>query len=396
MRIKRTALQYAVLPENLSTVRNFFHIPYTFMISSFGETEQIATWSELRKGLSRSWQLDLWLFLSGVAIVGLGVFGFKTDRALAMFLFWVWLLALAWNFSMLLVAALTYSEFFTTTQRLTYLFGYVAIADFLVALPSLLTGSKPPTSGSAIARSAALAGTAAILGFGAWWWQRQGLPSGRLASNFVTVLMWLAAAWVIVGLRAPLARARRYTSPVLALLPLILLAPFLGERALKSSEQPPLARAQPDWFGKNNPFGLSPSLIEWVRGLPAGQTFLVSPGGRDCVHLYAAVYPVLFPVVNDVLADRPDRALIDANQHPLVFKITPGDTTATITVRHEAARQWLTDRHVNYLLLNHDYYDSYLRDYVGQHPDDFQIAFANGADREVVVRFLPNARPERH
>ena len=186
MKIKKTALQYASLPENVVGVRNFFHIPYLFMMSKITDRDTMLTWEELnRSSIEPTWQLDCWLLLSGLGIVVLGVFGRREDRGLAAHYFWLWFLALAWNCSMLVIFALTYSEFFMVTQRLLYLFAYIVIADMLLIVPRLLARLTPRRGQAHLLGLAAVAG-----GVGLWYWQRRGMPGAKPMSVALTIAMW--------------------------------------------------------------------------------------------------------------------------------------------------------------------------------------------------------------
>lgn len=118
--------------------------------------------------------------------------------------------------------------------------------------------------------------------------------------------------------------------------------------------------------------------------LPPGQMFLVHPDGRDCIHAYAPHYEAILPVTT-LLADFPVRHAVEAGEHPLLVKnYSPG----TYAVKHEEAQAWLQEMGVTYLLLNHEYYDGYLREYIDAHPLTYQAVFHDPSHRELVVRFV--------
>jgi hypothetical protein len=198
--------------------------------------------------------------------------------------------------------------------------------------------------------------------------------------------MWAAAAWMLIDRRGRWAVANRSTGLAFGWLLLLFFLPFLADRVNSDVRHKRLTlRAQPHWFQDDNPFGLSGNLIGWVRGLPPGQTFLVHPDHRDCIHAYAPHYEAIFPVTI-LLLDFPVRHAVEVGEHPLLVKnFSPG----MYAVKHEQAQQWLRERDVNYLLLNHEYYDNYLRDYIDANPLIFQVVFHSPAHREMVVRFVP-------
>ncbi len=384
MKIKKAALQYAAMPENVVGVRNFFHIPYLFMMSRISERDTMLTWNELNsESIEPSWQLDIWLLLSGLGVVVLAVFGRREDRGLAAHYFWLWFLALAWNCSMLVVFALTYSEFFMVTQRLLYLFAYIVIADMVLTMPRILACLASGKRQVLLLGLGALGGGVAL-----WLWQRYGLPGAKRLSLVLTILMWGAAAWMPIDRRRRSALAPRSTGIALGWIALLFFLPLLADRAYHVvRDQSVMRRDQPNWFADDNPFGFSGKLIAWMRALPARQMFLVHPDGRDCIHAYAPHYEAIFPVTT-LLLDFPVRHAVASGEHPLLVKnYSPG----AYAVKHEQAKAWLKENGVNYLLLNHEYYDNYLRDYIDAHPLIYQVAFHDPAHRELVVRFVPQS-----
>lgn len=377
MKIKKLALEYAALPENLAGVRNFFHVPYTFMISTITERENVLSWQELNQNsIEPSWLLDPWLIFSGIGLIALGIFGRREERGLAAYYFWLWLLALAWNCSMLVIFALTYSEFFMVTPRLLYLFAYLIIADVVLMLPRAVP-SFAPRAGVPFA--------ALAVGIGAWAWQHYGSPGAKRLSPVLTALMWLAALWVLLDRRQKTALKAGPAAIGLGGIALLFFAPFLAERAYHVvGDKPVLSRSQPKWFDDDNPFGMSAELIAWTRTLPPRQMFLVHPDGQDCIHAYAPHYEAIFPVTI-LLLDFPTRHAVATGQHPVLAR----RDSAGLAIQHAQAQAWLKARGIDYLLLNHEDYDNGLRAYVDAHPQHFEVVFHNAGKRELVVRYSP-------
>ncbi|MGH9174441.1 MAG: hypothetical protein ACRD1H_08790, partial [Vicinamibacterales bacterium] len=140
------------------------------------------------------------------------------------------------------------------------------------------------------------------------------------------------------------------------------------------------------------PFGLSRRLIVWVRSLPPRQQFLVPPADyvplneMDAISLYAPQYSYVFPCTV-LLKDLPERARIAGGTHPLM--VSPPSAWAGRSEPpggHEAAKEWLGDCEIDYVLINREYYGSYLHAYVLQHGEDYPIVFHNPEQKELVVQ----------
>jgi hypothetical protein len=77
-------------------------------------------------------------------------------------------------------------------------------------------------------------------------------------------------------------------------------------------------RPSVEWFKDNNPLGFSMRLIEYVRSIGPGKTFLVNPVGKAFIPLYAPHYVAVVPnVIGTVIMDRAVYREVRGNKHPL-------------------------------------------------------------------------------
>ena len=269
-------------------MRNMFNFPFHLVLSSLVTPDEIMPWSKIQEEtLKPAWQFDGWLLLSAVACVVLGLWGRAQDGRLAGYYFLLWFLALAWNTSMLVILALTYSEFFMSTPRILYLFSYLVIADALVVgLGRLQAIAGLTRRGLGYLRLDTLTRRAtwitaslcalAMLTLGMYlqaWQSGQGPPAGAHALSVVLSLLMPLA--VLKGVVLP-SRLPATGSPGAGVLLAIaaFFVPFLahtwkdGLQTGKYADRPEI-----HWFEAGNPCGLSPEVIAWATACRRGSGF---------------------------------------------------------------------------------------------------------------------------
>ncbi len=134
--IKKVAFKNAFLPENFIGIRNLFNFPHHLSLSSS------ANFRLILDNFTKDWNFFLWLILSAIAIPILCFMGDKEDRKLSLFFILLWFLVLGWNFSMLIITTLTYSEIYMTTPRMIYTFSYIIIPAAIYRLSQLLNQKR--------------------------------------------------------------------------------------------------------------------------------------------------------------------------------------------------------------------------------------------------------------
>jgi hypothetical protein len=385
--LKKQAVAYALMPENILGVRHFFNFPYHFL-PAHESLESFRPWPEMRASLYAGWHVDPWIICAAVAALILGLFGRADDCRLSGYFLLLWFVALCWNFSLLLIFALTYSEFYMTTPRLLYLLSYLVMADGLVfvirggwercaRVMSWFTFSRgrlPLTCFVLVS----LASFAAGYGFE---------TAVRTAAAYrplcicLSLFMFLTLLKIICfrSLDAP----SGYISPGAVFVPVLLFfVPYLATHLRHDYRVGRFARRAPlAWYEASNPFGLSPKFIVWIQGLPPQRIFLVHPDKTACLYAYAPHYLAIFTGAR-LFKDFATLAQVREGRHPL-FPIA----AAAGKEAHSAAVGWLGDHRVDYIFLNKDDYDSPRRAYFLSHPTEYSIAFDNSTAREIVFRY---------
>ncbi len=141
--LKKIALSYAVLPENLVGFRLPFNFPSDLRVTMGLNPERVLLSNQITSIFNSDWHLWPWLILSFLSLQILYFFGNKEDKALGLFYTLSWFILLCWNFTMLLLIVFTYSEINFTTPRMIYLFAYIIIGDALyLVLWNVLKGRK--------------------------------------------------------------------------------------------------------------------------------------------------------------------------------------------------------------------------------------------------------------
>jgi hypothetical protein len=409
MAIKKAAVRYALLPENVLGGRNLFHFPFHLGLSGAHSPEQIMSWQEVDQRLvTPAWQSDGWLLASALAMAVLCLLGERRDRRLGTYYFVFWFVALCWNFSMLLILALTYSEFYMTSPRLLYLLAYLTIMaglrivagrlqDFFIHCRHWLATRRGRQLGPVAAAGPAAAwATAAVCGLAGWGlkaWHPELVPGHSLLYWVTVVLSGMMVAGVLVAVfwrdrTGSRPAARRVFVGALPLAAFFLVPAYDGVRGdIRSGRWSP--RGEIHWNESGNPFGFSSELIAAVRALGPGQRILAYPYDANYLDAYAPHYMAI-SMVNTVVRDLEVRREIAAGRHVLLPppKAVGGLSTQPRRVDHAAARAWLRRQRVDYVLVNRAHYDGYLRSYLLEHADEYRIVIDRPRTRELFVKCL--------
>jgi hypothetical protein len=382
--IKMTALRYAFLPENVGGVRNLFLLPPRLELSSMKDPDLIKSSNDIRQQCT-AWQFVPWLILSAFFLPLLSFFGDREDRDIALFYLLLWFLALAWNFSMLLILALTYSEFYMGALRIIYIFAYIIIADGFFLLSPVFSGGTQKGARLLIMPSVLfLSGCLTHLVWSLY-------PVNLFRS--LSVLLCIAAIGSFMVLLVPtLAAKKAYGAPHIssAIIGMILffLPIMADDYALTVPNLLSARREQVNWFVKGNPLGFSPRLIRYLRGLPPKNTILVDPLGKSCIFIYSPQYSVVIPaIITTIIKDREVYREVAEGRHPLFIPLQPVPEHTEVLIDHAKARKWLDRYKVNYVLAEGRYYDV-LHSYAVGHPESFSVAFDAPRSREALFLYI--------
>ena len=295
-KVKETALNYAFLPENVLGVRNLFNFPMYFTLSSSIDPNTILKREQLSNYFGKNWNFNLWLILSVIAILFIPFFGQGEDKKLTLFYLLLWFLVLSWNFSMLVVIVLTYSEIHITTPRMLYLFSYIIIADGIYLASQVLYREKFRYINFFLFPTLMLA----IGGFFHFWWEN-GIPYVKPLSLTLSIVALFS--FILIFLPIPkLARIHPLSSRVFIVTVLglfLFFFPILGNSYTKIiSKIIKESRPSIEWFGNANPCGFSPKLIDFIKTeVPLQKTFLVDPIGETLISLYTPQYYAVQPAI---------------------------------------------------------------------------------------------------
>jgi hypothetical protein len=395
--LKRASLRYALVPKEIATVRSLFHFPLHVFLATTSHTH-IVDRAAVDANLLSEWNYDRWWFLAAGATVVLVLLGVSRDRQLAFYHLVFWLLAYCWNFSMFLILALTYSEFYHATPRLLYLFTYLVIADAaLVGATAFYHACQRafPHRGAGWAHAGlAAVGSALLIGFANVLfarWMRDGHRGAWLVAAVLNVsclallpaVFWCERPWW--NAHYALRTLRR---PLPLVLAMVLVAAALWPHNTRTWRcLIAIARSgavgDPDWFGSNNPLGYSRELVSWARTLPAGTHVATNPSDVAMLSIYAPVYLCVQPVCS-VIRDQPERERADQGKHPFYRPLAQTEVGAPSRVDHESALQWLRERRADYVFLNRADYDSPALAYFQAHPEVYELVFENSAAKEAV------------
>ncbi len=300
--LKKIAVKYAFLPENILGIRNLFNFPFHMTLSSSRNPAGVIKKAELSEYFRRDWNFNLWLILSASVMPLLVVFGENEDRKFVLFYFLLWFIALCWNFSMLMLIVLTYSEIHITTPRMLYLFSYIVISDGLYVLSRVVRPGSSSRLNIVLFPSIML-----VFGIVIHFWWVGGLPFARLGSWILNVVVIFSV--ILIFLPRILSRFSCKSAPpmVSTLVGMLLFFLPVAKSSYASVFSKLLTGKRPtiEWFSDRNPLGLSEKLIQYVRSLPPEHTFLVNPLGKACISIYAPQYLAVIPkIIGTVIKDR--------------------------------------------------------------------------------------------
>jgi hypothetical protein len=291
MRIKEIALSYALLPENILGIRSLFHFPVDLRLTKGLDVQSILMGEQIAIIFEKSWNYFLWLILSAFAIPLTVFLGEREDKQLSLFYVLLWFLVLCWNFSMLLLIVLTYSEINFTTPRMMYVFSYMMIANALYLICAETMKEK------AVLKDIILGMTLLLslgLIFKIWW--TTGLPLARMISILLSIVVIVSFFFLLLPktqeVYAP--KISHFWISVFGIF--LFFLPLLGQEYIKVFKDLfTEKRVSIEWFGDKNPFGLSKNLIQFIKTLPPQRTFLVDPLGKAVISIYAPQYTAIPP-----------------------------------------------------------------------------------------------------
>ncbi len=402
-KMKKVALQAAFLPENLLEVRTLCDFPFYCKIILEGNPKNPAEEFTLSKS-----PLIPWVIISAVAILILAYLGGINDKRLVIFYVLLWFLCLNWNFSMLIINALTYSEIFFDAKRLIYVFAYIIIATTPYVIAQKLQGKRMSWRQliQLLVLVGILAGGTGIL----LWLVMQdyiglSLHFKKIISILLTILVWVSFFYILIRKSPSNSSATHPSFIITTLIMLLFFAPIIGNNFFNSMNRILTGKRPPsDWFGENNIFGFSEKLIRQIKKLPPKRTFLVDPLGTACIMLYAPQYLTAFPQIFSTLyIYEKNRANALSGQHPL-FNMPPlpqnGGNVGNITVKdeisypktinHKTVREYLNINNVDYIFVNEERYYESLLPYFLNFPKLYKMVFNNPGHNEAIFQYVRN------
>lgn len=363
-------------PENLVGFRNIFNFPLTMLIlEKYGSPEY-------ERGLfSKEWNLSLFLVISAISALLLIFAGNKEERHLAYFYVLFWFLSLAWNFSMLVILYLTYTEFFMTTDRLLYIFSYPVIGAAFVKFTRMVFAKCADHLWGRVAPFSVMLLSGVLL----WLWWRSGMILVGTGTAIITLGFVFSIFFIPFIPLKRILRERRWPAPDVFSIVLgifLLTLPLFSANYVRSLGDIFLGkRPAVDWWGNGNHLRISGGLIGFIRSLPYSN-ILVDPLGGDAISIYAPHDLVIVPkkIYLHQLADIYRQA--ESMNHPL-FK----PTGKPYKIEDSQLVSYLKRHAVDYILLRGHYYDTLL-DYFSRRLDLYKIVFQNSRDKEAVVKVL--------
>lgn len=295
--IKKLAIKNAFSSDNLLVVRNLFKFPHHLTLTS-SDNPGYFNPEVLINTLKGSYHFMLWLIITAAIIPVLSIFGDKEDRRTVLLYILLWFLLLAWNFSMLIVIFLTYSEVFITTPRMLYLFSYILIADFFYVLAYACTNRR----GNMVYILCAF-----LFGIGICLWWRGGIPFADKISVVLSFAILGSFIVILLG-RGSKEKGKRLKILSAFLAIILFFTPILWKEYRRILQEVMTgARPQIDWFGEDNLLGLSKELIAVIRGLPTKSSILINPTGMSSISIYSPLYMSTLPrIFGTVISARKD------------------------------------------------------------------------------------------
>jgi hypothetical protein len=315
-KIKETVVKYAFQFEHITGIRNLFHFPSMFTVSSTFDPNSFLSSHSMYERSVREWNYMPFLMLSAAAMPVLVLYGGRSSRRLALFTFLLWFFALGWNFSMLMLIALTYSEIHMTTIRILYLFSYAVIADALYLLA--VRFYKPEQN---LYKYPAVL-FAAGLAIAVWWYFKA--PLAHYLTYPLTAAAWFSAVAVIFDFRFKekepsdsSVKTLFYAGAVISMAAFFV--PLSAKDYMKLSGDIASAQRQAvDWHGQNNPFELSPSLLAFLKGLEPKNTFAMDLNGKACIFVYHPQYAAVAPkVIGTIISANEEQDAASFGMNPI-------------------------------------------------------------------------------
>lgn len=372
--LKKTALAYAFLPEHMKALRNLFCFPTYFTLTSTISPREIKN-SQVMLLLSREWQHIPFLILSALFIPFISIFGGREERQFSLFYILLWLIALCWNFSMLIMLALTYSELHICTPRIIYIFSYIVIGDGLYIAAQLM-GKKGASTW-----------IIPVIMFFFGFLVPISWRSTHLFIRFLSPVLCITTVISLILLFVPfMQRERTLLHPsfrTAIMVMCLFFLPILGAEYAKTIPDILLAKRAPiDWYGKKNPLDFSPELVAFLHGLSPGGTFITDPLGKSCIFIYAPQHTVVIPKIIGTMPRDVD-SYREASQglNPL---FNPAVQAEEAPVLHEKTIRWISRQKAEYILVEDTYYAPLLS-YFRSHPNCFRVIFDNPEGREAII-----------
>jgi len=295
-KIKEIALKYAFHFEHITGIRNLFRFPSMFTISSTFEPDVFLSSHSMYERALRDWNHMPVFLLTALAIPLLFLYGDRRSKILAMFTFLLWFLALSWNFSMLILIALTYSEIHMSTARILYLFSYIVIAD---AFYILSTSFYKPEEG--LSKNLVYPGAMFLSGIALMAWWHFKAPLVYFLTYPITAIAWLSAIAAIFNLsirnkEMPYCNIKAGVFAVIGMAAFF--TPVLAKDYLKLGKDIISGSRQTiEWHGENNPFELSPALLSFLKFIEPKKNFVMDLNGKACIFVYHPQYAAIVPKV---------------------------------------------------------------------------------------------------
>lgn len=387
--IKKFAFRNALQFENLTGVRNFFNFPFFLNIPPDDLLDKILTKEEIFKMFNIMHSIPF-LILSAIALIILSVIGRKEDKKLSLFFVLLWFLTLAWNFSMLMLIVMTYSEIHVATPRMLYIFSYIIIPACLFEICRFFELAYKGSRKYVFFLSAV---SCFGMLFNYWW--RAGTPFWDRLSLFLTWVILLLSPMMIFSKNPQRTEKPHFLCVVAGMI--LLFFPLLSHEYAKNVTKIFYARRQSvDWFGNNNPFGLSAELIKFMQSVPPKHIFLVNPLGKAVLPLYAPQYLAVLPEVTPtVISSNTAQEETRNGKHPLFNPETSefkplmqlkadGYRNNGAGLNHASVKEWLNRYHVDFVFVQKEYY-RHLLPYFSRYAKDYKIVFHNPLAEEFVV-----------
>ncbi len=384
--IKKAALTQALDHRNILGVRNLLNAPIHFRLAEISDPKRIFGTEEMLDQIkSMSGLHYYWLILMALGIALIAVIGGTRDKMLGLYSLALLFFVLSWNFSMLLVTALTYSEFYMTTPRLIYLFAWLVIADSIYLVAAWALSFRIKLARAAFAASAL--GGCLLLSLLWLYGQNRGLSAIEWMLNSALLL---STPLLIYPLLSSKAAKPRLLPPYRACMALCLsMAACLAWMQIpKTARLTLFSRPEAKWFDDGNLFQYSKGLIGFIKSAPPKSVFFTDPRSVSPPFAYAPHYIAVFPT-GAVMAHMNDLREIQDRKHPL---LGAGDSFEIEKSDDELIHSWLSSRNVDFILWQKDNCKR-LSHLLKRRPDLYSLEFENSGAEEAVFKVMrPDVR----